>query len=306
MFLDTTVVIRSIGERTEQVCKKLILDQGISKNQVHLVREIPFSQALYKSYEIGIDSGCKWTLCVDADVQLRPGSISEILRLAEKQNDSICEIQGFMMDKYFGGIRKGGIHLYRSSLLPLVKEQIPNEGDDIRPETQTLCNMKKLGYNRAVVSYVVGIHDDEQFNKDIYRKAFVHGVKHMNRLPLFVTLWKERLSEDSDFEVALFALSESIKSTDQLYINAEKEIYSSMFEKSGFKEKNPLRPKDISLESVEKKIQHWKSPDLYFSYFPTRDGYDSAFSGLLKKVSRFNKRYGTKKLIKIGFNKITK
>src|SRR5690625_7788632 len=92
-------------------------------------------------------------------------------------------------------------------------KQIPPEGVIMRPESQNLQNMKKLGYTRSEISYVVGLHDEEQNNSDIYRKVFVHGVKHTKRIPLFVVWCKENLQHDPDFKLALYALSESITST---------------------------------------------------------------------------------------------
>src|SRR5690625_7130748 len=97
-----------------------------------------------------------------------------------------------------------------------IMKQIPPEGVNMRPESQTLQNMKKLGYNRSEISYVVGLHDEEQYNSDIYRKVFVHGVKHTKRIPLFVEWWKENLQNDPDFKVALYALSDSIRSTEKI------------------------------------------------------------------------------------------
>src|SRR5690625_6568849 len=110
---------------------------------------------------------------------------------AEKKPQNICEVQGFLLVMFFGGIRKCGIHLYRSETLPEVMKQIPPEGVTMRPESQTLQNMKKLGYTRSEISYVVGLHDEEQYNSDIYRKVFVHGVKHTKRIHLFDNKWKE-------------------------------------------------------------------------------------------------------------------
>ncbi len=45
-FNDTTVIIRSAGERTEQLCKKLILEQGVPELQVFVVREVPCSATI--------------------------------------------------------------------------------------------------------------------------------------------------------------------------------------------------------------------------------------------------------------------
>jgi len=37
-----TLIIRSAGERTVELCKKLILEQGVTEAQVFVVQEVPF------------------------------------------------------------------------------------------------------------------------------------------------------------------------------------------------------------------------------------------------------------------------
>ena len=52
------VVIRSAGERTFEVCRKLLLEQ-VPAEAVEVVCERPFERALIRSYEIGIErAGC--------------------------------------------------------------------------------------------------------------------------------------------------------------------------------------------------------------------------------------------------------
>lgn len=306
MTIDTTVVIRSVNERTEHLCKKLISDQGVCDTNIFIVNKTPFSAAMKEAFKIGVEQKKKWTFCVDADVLLRPGSVKKVLELADQQKQNVCQVQSFMLDKFFGGVRKGGVHVYRTSLLNKVIGKIPVEGKDIRPESYTLKQMDHDGYPTVVVPYVVGTHDDEQFNYDIYRKAFVQGVKHLDRAELLVKTWRSRCGDDPDFNVALKGFSDSIANTTSTYINSDLKLYKEKFKKSGFKEKNEMDLDEISLEAVEKKIQNWESSDLYFSYFPTRDGYDSAISGFLKKADRLNKRFGPAELVKIGIKKITR
>ena len=74
----TSVIIRSAGERTEQLCRKLIIEQGVSPENLVAIKEVPFSAALKKSFQAGIERGLKWTLCNDADVLLRPGAVETI------------------------------------------------------------------------------------------------------------------------------------------------------------------------------------------------------------------------------------
>lgn len=283
---DITIIIRSVRERTEQLCKKLLLDQGIPESQVTIVREVPFSASMKKSFEIGIESGKKWTLCVDADVLSRPDSVQKMIEHAEEQKKNISEVQGYMLDKFFGGVRRGGYHLYRSSLLPKVLECIPTEGTDIRPETRTLKEMAKRGYPRAVVPYIVGTHDDEQYNFDIYRKAFVQAVKHLDRADLLVSHWKKNAEEDQDFKVALTAFSDSIRYTGETFINSNQELYKKKFEEAGFSEKEELKPDSISIQDIEDRVSQWDTDEKYYDHFPNSQGLDSEGKVALRKVKQ--------------------
>jgi len=272
LIKSTTLIIRSAGERTLELCKKLILELGLPEEQVFVVQEVPFSASMRKSFEIGISQGLKWTFCVDADVLLRPGSIAHMVREAEKQAENVCEIQGLVMDKFFGGPRPAGNHLYRTSLLPEVIKRIPEEGVNIRPEHHTLQCMANDGFLWIQIPYIVGTHDDEQYNFDIYRKCFVQGVKHLYLADLFVSLWKQNIGQDKDFLVALQAFSDSIKYSGVLFINSKQTVYLEGFRQSGISEKAVLNTAHFSLDVIEQTIQNWEEPPEYKTYFPNRFG----------------------------------
>lgn len=286
-----TVIIRSVKERTEQLCKKLILEQGIKQEDLFIVREVPFSKAMRESFELGIKQGKKWTFCVDADVLLRRNSIHKMIQFAENQKKNVCEIQGLVLDKFFSGPREAGNHLYRTSLLEKVIERIPEEGKNIRPETYTLNRMMEDGYPWKNISYLVGIHDDEQYNFDIYRKAFVQAVKHLDRADLLVNHWKQNIESDPDFRIALRAFSDGIRNTEAVFINREQNLYRKLFEQAGFVEKEELDASGISLKEIEDRIQNWTVHEKYYDYFPNSQGLDSQKDVFTRKLkSSFKKR----------------
>lgn len=283
---DKIIIIRAAGERTEELCKKLILEQGVSDKYIWLIHESPFTTALKKSFEIGIKEGKKWTFCVDADVLLRPDAIEKIIELAEKQPGNVCQVQGYMMDKFFGGVRRGGVHLYRTEHLPKVLEIISSGEQVIRPESHALRQMKKKGYPFKVIPFIVGTHDDEQYNFDIYRKAFVQAEKHLSRAELLITYWKEMAQKDHDFNVALKGFSDSINNTEPVFIDKKLPLYQEMFEAAGIPEKSQLNPDDYSLQMIEEKINGWEYPQIYRLYFPYRDGLDLEMKGNWQKLKR--------------------
>jgi hypothetical protein len=293
--MNSLFIIRSAGERTVDLCEKLLLEQGVPKGQIAIVNEVPFSAAMKKSFQLGIDSGFKFTFCVDADVLLRPGSVQHMIEEFEKRPNNICEIQGLILDKFFGGPRPGGIHIYRTSLLPEVIKRIPEEGVNIRPESHTLQQMKKDGYDWIEVPYIVGIHDDEQYNFDIYRKNFVQAVKHIQLAELFVKVWKENLDRDNDFKVALKAFSDSILSNEVIYIDKNQSVYHEHFYKTGFGEKQPLVLNDFNLQTIEERIVNWVEPEIYSRKFPTKFGLvepklENAHPSIIRKIKNQFKR----------------
>jgi len=267
-----SVVIRSSGERTETICKELVLAQGISPDNLVVIREVPFSAAVRKGFEIGIERGLPWTLHVDADVLLRPGAISQMIAFAEQQAENVCEVQGMIIDKFFGGPRDAGNHLYRTALLPKALSCIPEEGVDIRPEFHTLNEMQKRGHPWVIVPYIVGLHDFEQYNKDIYRKCFVQAHKHIHFTELFLSLWREYASSDADFQVALKGFAAGIEHFSQVFIDKQQKVYESGFASLGIGEKSDLPKERYSLDDIEKIIISWEDHAAYRKFFPTRYG----------------------------------
>ena len=269
MSIDSaTVTIRSVGERTEALCKKLILDQGISESNVFNVRKAPFSAAIKKSFEIGIEHGLPWTLCVDADVLLRENAIKKMIDLANQQKDNVCEIQGFILDKFFGGARQGGPHLYRTALLPKILKAIPAEGVNIRPETHALNTMKNLGFPWLSVTLLTGLHDFEQYNRDIFRKSIVQAHKHLDLMNVFVPYWREMAKTDYDYFVALSGVAAGILHYGDVFINVNQSIYSDLFSIEGIKEKAELCINDYSTDIIEAIIASWEEPDEYKNILP--------------------------------------
>ncbi len=272
MISAVTLVIRYAGERTLNQCRQLITAQGVSESQIFVVEEAPFSAAMRASFEIGIREARPWTFCLDADVLLRPDSISNLLLEAAKKPENVCELQGLVLDKFFGGPRPAGNHLYRTSLLPEVLQRIPPEGTDIRPEYHTLQAMRADGFPWLQIPYIVGLHDDQQYYRDIYRKCMVQGVKHLYLADLFIPLWKRNMKTDPDFQVALHAFADSIKSPTQLYIDKNQDVYTTGFDHIAIQEKDALEANYFQLTNIETIVSGWEDAPEYQKYFSDRFG----------------------------------
>jgi len=282
---NVTVIIRSVGERTEGVCRSLVLEQHIPESAVFIVNEKPFSQSMRRSFELGIEQARAWTLCVDADVLLRANAIADLLAIAKKQPENVCEIQGYILDKFFGGPRQAGNHLYRTKLLPNVIRFIPKEGTNIRPETHTLNAVRDDGYPWKQVQVLVGLHDFEQDFPDIFRKCFIQAHKHVHLTELLVSVWRKLAADDMDYQVALKGFSRGVEYFDDVYIDVNSPVFEEMYSVLGLENKAPLLESDWSLERVEAIISEWSDSDDYRNWFPTRAGFESTLSRCLIRKS---------------------
>jgi len=217
-----TVVIRSVKERTEKLCKQLILQQGISEENVIIIQERPFSRAMQVGYQLGIDRNLDWTLYVDADVLLRDGAIKEMLKMVKKMPSKTMGISGELLDKLIGKRRTAGNHFFQTKFLhKLIENILPYEIENIRPESTIIKKLQREGYTYHKVDLFVGLHDFEQHFHDIARKAFTHSKKHSHLMSEFVSYWIRSAKHDPDYKAALFGLSKGVMHFGDVKINSE-------------------------------------------------------------------------------------
>jgi hypothetical protein len=199
-----TVVIRSVGERTEELCREIIGTQ-IAQQKIFLVREKPFACAVQRTFQIGIEQGRRWTLAVDADTLLLPGAIQYLCEYAVTQEADFFKAQGLIIDKFLSNPRPAGPHLYCTAHLPAALSYIPECFEDLRPETFILKKMEEQGFPVMKADIVIGFHDFEQYYCDIFRKIFLHSKKHTRDSKLLKTQWAQLADNDYDYAVALSA-----------------------------------------------------------------------------------------------------
>lgn len=200
---NVTVIIRTVGERTTGLCHELIKKQ-IAEENIHIISETPFTEAVRKTFEVGLRENRKWTFVVDADVLIRPGVIDEIVEYAETVDENVFEIEGKIIDKFVFSLnpREAGNHLYRTVYMNKALEFIPDPLQSIRPETHVKDAMKTIGYPWQVIDLFIGYHDYEQFYSDIYRKCFIQAKKHNGYVLQLLPKWKKLSESDADFLIA--------------------------------------------------------------------------------------------------------
>ncbi len=207
---DVTVIIRSVGERTTQLCRKLVEEQVPNQN-TFVINEIPFSETVRRTFCIGLEKDLPWTLAVDADILLTKNSIKTLISLAETEDKMVFKFNGRLLDKFFNFPRHGGPHLYRTELFEIALKYFPHE-ETIRPETAVLDELQNNTEIRSVLYQdIMGLHDYEQWYRDIYRKAFVHAHKHDKKfVEQLLNGWASFMADDSDFLVAVAGLCKGL------------------------------------------------------------------------------------------------
>jgi hypothetical protein len=214
-----SIVIRTAGERTTELCKRLVLEQ-VPENNVFIVKEVPFTKAVKRTFEIGIENSLPWTMAVDADILLTRDAVREMINLAERESEQVFSFTAKIQDKFFRTLRPGG-HLYRTSLFSEALTLFDGQ-EYLRPEHHIVELMQEQsGYKKfSFEDCIIGLHDYEQYYKDIYRKAFVHAHKHSNKTILhFLSYWGEFVKTDPDYRIAFAGLCEGLASREQIQIN---------------------------------------------------------------------------------------
>lgn len=224
-----SIVIRSAGERTTSVCKNLVCNE-VSAKQAHLIKLTPFEEALRESYRIGIDSGKKWLITIDADVLPRNGFMEKIASLSSGISDDIFSFKPMVYDKFFLKHRMAGFRVYRCSMLKEALSLVPKNREQIRPEEYTVNRMEANGFQTKVFEYVVGLHDFEQYYKDLYRKAFFHATKHPQQVAENLGKWKVLSNSDSDYRVMIKGAVDGLLSNDSP--SADIRFFKSYIEKA--------------------------------------------------------------------------
>ena len=209
MVADVHVVVRTNDEATVETCLGIIRKQ-ISSDHLSVIQEVPFRKAVEKTFELGIKHSKKWTLAVDGDILLKSNAISELLHRANSLDGNFFMIQGRVLDKLLCIARNGGPHLFRTELCSHALSLLPKE-DVVRPESYTIDQMVKKGFHRYKGTEVYGLHDFFQYDLDVVKKSYRHGIKFKKMAKFLLGEWGRRLKDDPQYKLALLAYSTGLQ-----------------------------------------------------------------------------------------------
>lgn len=260
---NVAVIVRAAGERTEAVSANLVKQQVPAENIV-TIHERPFSRAVKRAFEIGIDYRLDWTLCVDADVLLRAGAVQKLISIAEQAPENNFSTQASILDKLVGIVRPGGGHLYRTTFLGEALSYISHSDDIIRPENFVKQQMLERGYRWEVREDLIALHDYEQYYHDIFRKTFVHSRKHKSKIIDSEQLWRLFMASDADYVVALLGLHVGRLYDGVVTIDRDRfpDNIDNLLKLFGLEEKSPLAADALTTDDIERMIAAYtQNPD---------------------------------------------
>ncbi len=260
---NVTVIIRSVGERTESLCYERLKAQ-ISEKNIHIVRETPFTEAVRKTFQIGMQENRKWTFAIDADVVILPDAIEKLVAFAETAKYDVFLVIGPVIDKFLESPRAVGYHFYRTQWITHATAFIPDPQLAIRPETHVRDRMKEKGFSYIKADFILGHHDFEQYYRDIYRKCFIHSKKHYKEVLKVLPKWNEMAGTDPDYRVAIAGFNDGIKYQGAVSIDIYAPfmaMFDDMIKKMSLSEKKRLCLSDPTLPH-RSKVTERCSPDM--------------------------------------------
>ena len=289
--MDVTVIIRSVGERTTDLCRQIIEAQ-VDKGQVFVIQERPHANAVRKTLELGLKYNRKWTLAVDADVLFFDNAITELITSAEqigaRRLKKLLVFQGNVYCKLFGKPRPG-FHLYNTAMLPKALEEQPKAADNVRPESTIWNDLSKKGYLRYIDDKIYALHAFEQSNQDCLKNGFFQAEKHLHAIPKMLPYWKQKMEADQDY--ALFIKGFKLNIEYRGEVKVDKAFFDEVLSGTETNEKEALDSSFIAeLNQMREGILNEHQKRLKPRVFPASESL--LRKKLLLKLSRFMLRKG--------------
>ncbi|MBL4591131.1 MAG: hypothetical protein JKY96_04150, partial [Phycisphaerales bacterium] len=202
-------VVRAANERTERACIETLRSGLPCESQCVVIHERPFSNAVRRAFEIGIESARPWLIAVDADLLLLDDVVCRIREVCGKMApEAFCATPLFLCNT-LGGLATRGLHCYRASLLDEALRATPNAKEPLRPESAIQDAMRQRGYTRECYAKVFGLHEYEQSYRHLYIKSMLRARKEGDPFMLMKRL-RDAQEESNDATVALWGFEDAL------------------------------------------------------------------------------------------------
>lgn len=288
-------VLRTAGERTEQVCLELIKTQKEPHETVSILRERTHTEAVEKTILRALQSRADWVVAIDADMLLLPMGVSQIRADVRSATDRTFVVHPAIFDKQYG-MRRWGVTAYRRTMLDEVNERFQKikTRQDVKIEGTVIAEMQN-DHNRVTFSRnVVAYHDFFQYYKSLYRKVYLNACRNAGMNDLVRKHWRTLSDEDSDYVVMMRAMDDALterRSLANSVTDFNEEELNDKLALLGLDEKLPLcwaefREQSLAIE-IEEEMKIIEKHRVFNDFFDSPSPIHKASAVFRKAVSRF-------------------
>lgn len=195
------IIIRGAYERTQEKCVS-IAKELVGEENVLLINEVSFAEAHIKSMEIG--SALKeydYVIFLDADVLIiKDGFYAKLEKeISQLTDKNFFKFNLRVFDRQCIAPVYAGIHIYNINILKKALKFKQFALGAQRPETAIAAIMAKKGYKSYISSEIIGFHGYDQYALDMYRTAFVRGVKYKGHWDFYLSTFYKNKDKHHDY-----------------------------------------------------------------------------------------------------------
>lgn len=253
---EVTVIVRSVGEITQQKCVENL--EGIfGKKNVYLIKNItPLFEATKKSYKTAVKTRSKWVLFVDADTFVDKENIEIFIKKADeilKNDNKAFVFQGLLYDKFQQIYKQSGVWLYRNDKLPLARKFYGKCSSKLKPDDCLVSSLVESGYHSYGIELQIGIHDFFQSGESIVKKYVLRSARQQDKIDEWKKNWSKLSKTDEDFYWALKGVELYENLEDKNIINDAAWI-GELLKKNNFNSNEFVQKKDELLNNKESSL----------------------------------------------------
>ena len=243
------LIQRHAHERTQAVGLELARAE-LPEAEVVSVASGDFPTTLRRCFETAVALDHEWTVTLDGDVLLLPGSGRAIRRLMTRMPTRTGHADVLVHDRVTGQARSAGVRLYRTATMGAALR----EGDwsgTLRPETELMSSLLPA-IPWWSPSVLVGLHDHEQYLRDLFRTALVMVWKKADQREALVARWA---ADPSDEGRALLGGADAALRDDLPFAidaAAHRDLAEAFLASAGLEDRGPLTtaPEPTDLERL--------------------------------------------------------
>ena len=161
-------IIRSVGERTENLCVEAVR-RYLPEENVDIVRNVrPFHMAVRRMFDIANGKDYDWYLGLDADVVLIDAWLNHVQDAVNNLKGDCHKIIFLVKDRFIAVPTFYGIHLYNHKYTNEAIRILKRTQQDTKPEGNLRHHMScpQFLYKKGILGY----HGYLQYCKDIFAR----------------------------------------------------------------------------------------------------------------------------------------